>query len=634
MLELAARLRRLTPPALAAGLRTLGCDPVKIADFFDLAEWLIEPETIAAATRTLTRPELGVLRAVAEASGTGTALFAEVCKVLHVHGAGAEASTSAAEIRARLENTLLLFSHTDGENDDVYMHPRVRAYLQDGAQLPTLRELLAPPPPVLVSSDNVDRSILPRRAAHIAPASLPALAELLSALGTRPARGLSKGGLALPDARRLADTCGVDLDGLPALLARAANATLVAREGSFWLITPTGARWELMDLADKWADLATRWTARFPPGLPALLTRHPNNLSVARLRADAHWCLPLRGSQFAETLDTLLEEAESLGLTVGGEPPEFTQLVVAGDVTTATAALVEHFPEPVDRAYVQDDLTIIAPGPVSPALDVRLREVADAEGRGNAYSYRVTATSLSRGLSGGATVESIRQLFSEVSLTGIPQPLDYLIDEASRRFGVVRVMDATSEWSASLDPQPTVDASVRTVIHAPHDLLQILVVDSSLTPLELPLGPPGHLLSRTDPEVVFTALSSARYPVVVANASGGVQRREHRRIARMPPPTATTQADPIDALLDRLATNRDSERTEEDWLARTLDAAAKTKSTLIVTVRLSDGSSEYLLAPASVSNGRLRARDARSDIERTLPLSAIIAVRPPPGQAQ
>src|SRR6218665_1723190 len=54
MLELAARLRRLTPPALAAGLRTLGCDPVKIADFFDLAEWLIEPETIAAATRTLT----------------------------------------------------------------------------------------------------------------------------------------------------------------------------------------------------------------------------------------------------------------------------------------------------------------------------------------------------------------------------------------------------------------------------------------------------------------------------------------------------------------------------------------------------------------------------------------------------
>src|SRR6218665_948533 len=283
MLELAARLRRLTPPALAAGLRTLGCDPVKIADFFDLAEWLIEPETIAAATRTLTRPELGVLRAVAEASGTGTALFAEVCKVLHVHGAGAEASTSAAEIRARLENTLLLFSHTDGENDDVYMHPRVRAYLQDGAQLPTLRELLAPPPPVLVSSDNVDRSILTRRAAHIAHASLTALPELLSALGTRPARGLSKGGLALPDARRLADTCGVDLDGLPALLARAANAPLVAREGSFWLITPTGARWELMDLADKWADLATRWTARFPPGLPALLTRHQNKLTVARL---------------------------------------------------------------------------------------------------------------------------------------------------------------------------------------------------------------------------------------------------------------------------------------------------------------------------------------------------------------
>jgi hypothetical protein len=46
-------------------------------------------------------------------------------------------------------------------------------------------------------------------------------------------------------------------------------------------------------------------------------------------------------------------------------------------------------------------------------------------------------------------------------------------------------------------------------------------------------------------------------------------------------------------------------------------------------VRLPDGSeSEYLLEPAGLASGRLRARDRRADIERTLPLSSIVAVAP------
>ncbi len=36
---------------------------------------------------------------------------------------------------------------------------------------------------------------------------------------------------------------------------------------------------------------------------------------------------------------------------------------------------------------------------------------------------------------------------------------------------------------------------------------------------------------------------------------------------------------------------------------------------------------EYYLEPAALANGRLRARDRRADIERTLPLSSITAVR-------
>jgi hypothetical protein len=43
-----------------------------------------------------------------------------------------------------------------------------------------------------------------------------------------------------------------------------------------------------------------------------------------------------------------------------------------------------------------------------------------------------------------------------------------------------------------------------------------------------------------------------------------------------------------------------------------------------------DGSHvDYQLEPASVASGRGRARDRKSDIERTLPLSSIVSVGPP-----
>ncbi|WP_286329093.1 hypothetical protein [Agromyces marinus] len=51
-------------------------------------------------------------------------------------------------------------------------------------------------------------------------------------------------------------------------------------------------------------------------------------------------------------------------------------------------------------------------------------------------------------------------------------------------------------------------------------------------------------------------------------------------------------------------------------------------------MRMPNGeTADYLLAPASVANGRLRARDRKSDIERTLPVSAIAAVAPAPADA-
>ena len=57
--------------------------------------------------------------------------------------------------------------------------------------------------------------------------------------------------------------------------------------------------------------------------------------------------------------------------------------------------------------------------------------------------------------------------------------------------------------------------------------------------------------------------------------------------------------------------------------------AIRDKTTVSVSVAMPGGAIvDYLLQPASVGNGRLRAHDRKSAIERTLPLSSIVSLNP------
>jgi len=77
----------------------------------------------------------------------------------------------------------------------------------------------------------------------------------------------------------------------------------------------------------------------------------------------------------------------------------------------------------------------------------------------------------------------------------------------------------------------------------------------------------------------------------------------------------------------RLAGESTSAETGQAWLERQIDTAIRAKLALTVTVAMPDGSSiDLQLEPASLAGGRLRARDRRSDLERTLPLRSITSV--------
>lgn len=618
MLELAARLRSLPRTDLGAALAAREFDATGIRDLFDLAEVLLAPDSLDHVISRLDRPRLAVLAATATltADHTDTTIDAIAAELGRL-GASSELTGAVPQLLDRLAEALLLVVHDERVHLPAAVGARLAVRME--RDVPPAADLAAPAPPVLVGVDDVDRTLLDRRAAEAAYATVAATAELLAAVGNQPARELAKGGLTLPDSKRLAEACGIDLDALPRLFHRADEAGLVLRDGAYWLESDIGAEWSQLDSAARWQRLAEQWLARIPPSLRELVARRSESLSATDLRDDVRWLYPAGGRWLDDGLDRLVDDAEALGLAVAGEPVESGRLVLTGEVHRAANALAVHFPTQVSKVYVQHDLTIVSPGPLEPVIDARLRGFADVEGRDLASTYRVGAASVNRGLAAGESAESILAFLGEISLTGIPQPVAYLVGEASRRFGSVRV--ATAEEA---------DLPARTVVRSDDaQLINTLAVDQTLNAVGLRQVGPNRLLSRFAPDVVFWALADARYPVAAEDHDGNIVRLRRHHLAHSPTPAPAT--DPIAALLDRLLAKNDDDATEVAWLARQLEAAARSKETLTVTVRMPGGTTaDYLLAPASVANGRLRARDRKADIERTLPLSAIAAVAPAP----
>ncbi len=141
---------------------------------------------------------------------------------------------------------------------------------------------------------------------------------------------------------------------------------------------------------------------------------------------------------------------------------------------------------------------------------------------------------------------------------------------------------------------------------------------------------PQRVETRFDVATLYWTLADARYPVVAEDAEGRVvQLRRERRAGA----GAAVGDDTAAILVQRVRTVAAGEPEESGaaWLARQLELAIRNKLAVTVTVSLPDGSTaEYQVEPAALAGGRLRARDRRADIERTLPLASITQVTPAP----
>lgn len=332
-----------------------------------------------------------------------------------------------------------------------------------------------------VPADREHRpQLVDANAAGQALAALSTVEELVKSWEHAGPPVLRAGGLSVRDLKRTAAT----LDGTEPAAAfwieLAYAAGLLASDGEAderYAPTPAFDDWVELPPAERWSALAAAWlpatrtaglvgdqdskgrtlsvlgpeldrsaapevrrrVLELLAALPEGASADPNAL-LARLA----WERPVRGTSElrARLARWTLTEAEVLGVTGRG--------ALAGH----GRALLEHrdpapllaplFPEPVDHVLLQADLTAVAPGPLRRALGDVLAVLADVESKGGATVYRFTPGSVRRALDSGRAASDLHAFLAEHSITPVPQPLAYLIDDVARRHGHLRVGSASS----------------------------------------------------------------------------------------------------------------------------------------------------------------------------------------------
>jgi hypothetical protein len=616
-LSLAGRLRDLGDKELVALLTLREVRDVRVRDFFDLADALLDPASIQKALGGLDRATLAGIAALG--SGDTGATTAEVAA--RIVGLEPSSETVATDLNIAFGLALI-----DRASDRWVPYGAVIEQLATwpASGLPSLDELLGEAAPVsLMPVSSSDTRFIDHAAGEHAFNATNAVAALLAELQREPARELARGGIALPETKRLANAMTLELEDVASIVEIASRADLASLDGGTWLPTSLSSEWMQRSNNERWARLAGAWFARLPGDIRRLLETRAGASWGERLADYVLWLYPAGGTWMRERTLAFSREADILGITANHTPSTAGKALLTSGEDAAATVMAALFPPEIDKVYLQHDLSIVAPGPLLPRLDARLRTIADVETRTLATTYRVSEGTINRALTTGETAETIRDFLSEIALTGIPQPLEYLIVGAAARFGSLRV-------GAIIEPPTAADQQgARSYITAEDaTLMSAIMVDHGLIPLGLTRIGPYKAVSRFDFQVVFWSLSEARYPIAAEDATGTIILLDRVRAARSSTPT---QESPAQAIVSRLRLIGESTVAQDGqaWLERQLDTAIKSKIGLTVTVAMPDGSSiDLQLEPASLAGGRLRARDRRSDLERTLPLANITAVGP------
>ena len=272
---------------------------------------------------------------------------------------------------------------------------------------------------------RMDAGHVRRTAQAAAAALLDGVTSLLDKATTQPITTLRKGGIGTRELSRLARELSADPGSITLWLDLAGAAGLLGEITEGLAPTTDFPQWRDRDPARRWAKLAVAWHSRPEGGAVrrALLTAAAGGFSVRAAAAEIDWFCP----SLDEDIAGVVREAELLGAVADDTLTELGDHLIGrfDDLDTM-------LPTVAAGVILQSDLTAI----VSGALP---RVIPAAAERQAGVVWRFSAASVRSALDAGWPAED---LLSELGELGpVPQPLAYLIKDAERRHGQVRVRE-------------------------------------------------------------------------------------------------------------------------------------------------------------------------------------------------
>ncbi len=609
VLTLASMLRDSTDEFLLNLTRQRGLATANLRDFFDLADALLSTRNLQAAVSSLSASELSALKNLS----SGNDLVNE----------GDEVAIDPQIADALLEKCLIksgqrLPAAYDAVTQVVNQMVSDKHHRQLNLANRGVFKLAQEP---LKTSGHRDQAVIDREAAVTAFETLQALTEIVFYFDAHLVRVVGKGGVGLPDLKKLSSRINKSTEHVRELCDL---ATLIG------LIRFAEKRWELGSISSAWLDwtMSERWQNSVSTWLQALGPQKQREIFAALSQVESMSMTlanlyPLADNSLVAHIRRLANASDLLGVTDNQLKTSWTLNTVSDQLAKATKELAALLPAASDRLIVQADLTVITTGPLNTRTEMSVRGFSECEQIGFASTYRLSPASLSLALERGQTIEAIRDLLTKLSGRELPQPVEYLLRETAERFGRL-VVAASSEPSQSVLTSAD-EILIREILNSPQ-----------LKPFGLVQTQSGDLACRFEPEVLYFGLREAGYIAILEPKlrSELDAARAQSASLNVTPDEATGQfvdSNQSDILADikrwRECDQKVGNAPDDEDIARQIQLAMKNKAKLHIRVRTNSGAEqEFLLEPMALANGRLRAKDRKADIERTLPLTSIIAV--------
>ena len=461
--------------------------------------------------------------------------------------------------------------------------------------------------------------------------------ELAHNWSDEPPIALRSGGLGIRDLKRTAEHLGIDENctAFVAELLYLAGLVVIDTDDSI-LPTSTFDAWITRSHEERWHNLVSLWfeTSRVPglvgkadqkniaplgpeldrAGISTLRKRTIKTLaenveispSIESIEEVIKWNAPARFN--SDFVNWILREAEWLGVTGQGAISTFgIALLSDADELGVENAL----PKPVDHILIQADNSAIAPGPLTVEIANELGTIADIESRGGATVYRFSETSIRRGLDHGKTGDHIKDFLKKTSKTPVPQPLEYLINDVSKRHGRLRIGGALTYLRCEDE------GLITQILH-----------DKKNDSLQLRKLSPQVLISEVPIAEVLIALREAGYLPAAENASGilvsapAIRRSKSRP---KPPRILAESGTPNEVVIQSAVRairvgekatshkSREIPRTTPNETLEILNQFIEEEASLTIGYADTNGGvSNRLIDPLSISLGTLNARDHAS----------------------